>query len=159
MSCSPRPPNTHTHTQEPRKQTQLTINTDNLRWIQSTSFLLLLQPCQLRHRPSTTITSDWVRVYSPEVWPCRECECMCECWVRSIVLSIWNIRRSSSSRAMSPQKTAAEKQVKFTFNLFAFTLVPSHSFLNQQSLSASTYGGQWNGKWTTQWKSMCRQKT
>lgn len=49
-------------------------------------------------------------VHSPDVCPCRECVCMCVCCVRSIVLSIWNMRRSSSSRAMSPQKTAASKK-------------------------------------------------
>lgn len=118
MSCSPRPPNTHT--QEPRKQKQLTINADNLRWIQSTSFLFTVQPAEdsavdkeTQAENITTINSEWVRVHSPEVWPCRECVCMCVCWVRSIVLSIWNIRRSSSSRAMSPQKTAVvEKKEK-----------------------------------------------
>lgn len=56
----------------------------------------------------------WVRVrcpvYLPDVCPCRECVCMCVCCVRSIVLSIWNMRRSSSSRAMSPQNAAGSQE-------------------------------------------------
>lgn len=51
-------------------------------------------------------------VHSPDVWPCRGRECVCARCVRSIVLSIWNMRRSSSSKAMSPQNTAGRLKKK-----------------------------------------------
>lgn len=62
----------------------------------------------------------WVRVrcwvHLPDVCPCRECVCMCVCCERSIVLSIWNMRRSSSSKAMSPQNAAGSKGRNICYN-------------------------------------------
>lgn len=81
----------------------------------STSFLSELLYSAARERVSEETWERalhdgyWARecVHSPDVCPCRDCVCMCVCRVRSIVLSIWNMPRSSSSRAMSPQNTAA----------------------------------------------------
>lgn len=85
ISCSSRPPVTHKH--------------NNECWYSQVACCLL--PVQW----------EWdAEVHSPDVCPCRECVRMCVCCVRSIVLSIWNIRRSSSSKAMSPQKTAGKRE-------------------------------------------------
>lgn len=59
--------------------------------------------CRGKREAALTAERD---AHSPEVWPCWGRECVCARCVRSIVLSIWNMRRSSSSKAMSPQNTA-----------------------------------------------------
>lgn len=114
MSCSSWPPDTQ-RSQE-SKHKRCTINADILRCPPpSTSFLSELLYSAARERVSEETWERalhdgyWARecVHSPDVCPCRECVCMCVCRVRSIVLSIWNMPRSSSSRAMSPQNTAA----------------------------------------------------
>lgn len=115
ISCSSWPPDTH-KSQESKPE-QCTINI--LRWPPSTSFLFKLLYSAADGSRESMWEETWERalhddyrvrvrcwVHLPDVCPCRECVCMCVCCVRSIVLSIWNMRRSSSSKAMSPQNTA-----------------------------------------------------
>lgn len=104
--------------------TNTTMNADILRWLAVYFLSRLFQPAadvvtrefQLETLQRSSITCHFVQwewdaeVHSPDVCPCRECVRMCVCCVRSIVLSIWNIRRSSSSKAMSPQKTAGKRE-------------------------------------------------
>lgn len=77
---------------------------------------------------------EWVHL--PDVCPCRECVCMCVCCVRSIVLSIWNMRRSSSSNAMSPQNTAGSKRTFSSYYQILTVIKSENDCISVDHLSA-----------------------
>lgn len=104
-ACSSSPPDT----QEPRMKTLTTHDR---------CFYLLYDQWEKEFQTKTRGTSlnddcrvrATGRVHSPDVCPCRECVFVCVCCVRSMVRSIWNMRRSSSSKAMSPQNAAGRSE-------------------------------------------------